>query len=167
MQTVTSRPSRLLATVLAACLLAVALIAGPSQVVSDAPAAKLKSGVLKGWPTKQRLATEFLRLLKNEDKPGLRRFLDPAFLLQRGDGSFLNKQEYLKDPALVSAFQVRNIVATYNGNVRVIRFEAKTDQIIDGNQVPGVFIPRLSTFKKTGKLWRLISHANFLPPPVS
>lgn len=164
MEAAAPRVSRRIALVLVSGLLALGLIAGPSQVVPDAPAAKSKSGVLKGWPTKQRLATEFLRLLKNEDKPGLKRFLDPAFLLQRGDGSYLNKSEYLKDPAIVSAFQVRNIVATHNQNVRVIRFEAKTDQIINGNPVPGVFIPRLSTFKKTGKVWRLISHANFLPP---
>lgn len=154
-----------IALLAALTVLALAFAAGPGA--DHAPAAKAKSGVLKGWPNKQRLATEFLRLLKNEDKPGLKRFLDPAFLLQRGDGSYLNKSEYLKDPALVSAFQVRNIVATHNGDVRVVRFEAKTDQIIDGHQVPGVYIPRLSTFKKTNGVWRLISHANFLPPPTA
>ncbi len=113
------------------------------------------------------MATEFLRLLKNKDKPGLRRFLDPAFLLQRGDGSYLEKAGYLKDPSQVDGFKVRNIIATHHGDVRVFRFEAKTDQIVNGKKVPGVWIPRLSTFKKTGKVWRLISHANFLPPPTS
>ena len=167
MDTVAPRLSRRIALILTAALLALALVAGPSQFVPDAPAAKAKSGVLKGWPTKQRLATEFLRLLKNEDQAGLRRFLDPAFLLQRGDGSYLNKPQYLKDPSLVSAFQVRNIVATHNTNVRVLRFEAKTDQIVNGNPVPGVWIPRLSTFIRTNGVWRLIAHANFLPPPVS
>ena len=165
MDATTPRVPRRIALVLIAFVLGLAMIAGPPQLISPAPAAKAKSGVLKGWPSKQRLATEFLRLLKNEDQAGLKRFLDPAFLLQRSDGSYLNKSEYLKDPAIVSAFRVRNIVATHNENVRVIRFEAKTDQIVNGNPVPGVFIPRLSTFKKTGKVWRLISHANFLPPP--
>ena len=148
--------------------LCAAFAASPAMPGSEAKPASTpaKSGVLKGWPTKQRLATEFLRLLKNKDQAGLRRFLDPAFLLQRGDGSYLNKTQYLADPSQVDAFQVRNIVATHNGDVRVLRFEAKTDQIVNGNQVPGVWIPRLSTFKKTGKVWRLISHANFLPPPT-
>jgi len=150
----------------AAILLVALFVAAPtipgSQAKPGSPAAK--TGVLKGWPTKQRLATEFLRLLENEDQAGLKRFLDPAFLLQRGDGSYLDKKAYLKDPSQVDAFQVRNVVATHNGDVRVLRFEAKTDQIVNGNQVPGVWIPRLSTFKKTGKVWRLISHANFLPP---
>ncbi|MDQ5894615.1 MAG: hypothetical protein QG596_876 [Actinomycetota bacterium] len=166
MDTVASRFTLRIALAATAGLLTLALAAGPSQLVPDAPAAKAKTGVLKGWPTKQRLATEFLRLLKNEDQAGLRSFLDPAFLLQRGDGSYLTKPQYLKDPALVSAFQVRNIVATYSRNVRVLRFEAKTDQVIDGNPVPGVWIPRLSTFIRTNGVWRLISHANFLPPPT-
>jgi hypothetical protein len=160
----TRHVSRRIALLLVAAFVTIGLIAGPSQIVTQSPAAGAKTGVLKGWPPKQRLATEFLRLLKNEDTAGLKRFLDPAFLLQRGDGSYLTKSEYIKDPSQVDAFQVRNIVATHNGDVRVLRFEAKTDQIVNGNQVPGVWIPRLSTFKKTGKVWRLISHANFLPP---
>lgn len=164
MEAFVPRFSRRLVLILATAFLAIGLIAGPSQIVPTAPAAAAKTGVLKGWPDKQRLATEFLRLLKNKDQAGLKRFLDPAFLLQRGDGTYLNKTEYLADPSQVDAFQVRNIVATHNGDVRVIRFEAKTDQVVNGNQVPGVWIPRLSTFKKTGKVWRLIAHANFLPP---
>ena len=163
-----TRFPRRLVLILTAALLVVAFAASPAMPGSEAKlaSAPAKTGVLKGWPPKQRLATEFLRLLKNKDQAGLRRFLDPAFLLQRGDGSYLNKTEYLADPSQVDAFQVRNIVATHNGDVRVLRFEAKTDQIVNGNQVPGVWIPRLSTFKKTGKVWRLISHANFLPPPT-
>ncbi len=128
MDTVASRLSRRIALAMTAGLLAVALLAGPSQLVPDAPAATAKTGVLKGWPTKQRLATEFLRLLKNEDQAGLKRFLDPAFLLQRGDGTYLDQDPgYLAEPAIVDAYEVRNIVATHNSNVRVVRFEAKTD----------------------------------------
>ena len=56
----------------------------------------------------------------------------------------------------MAAFKVKNIIATHHGDVRVFRFDAKTDQMVNGNKVPGVWIPRLSTFKKTGKVWRLI-----------
>lgn len=166
MKTITQPFGRRSLLVLLAAVGALALAAGPAQIVPEVPA-KSKSGVLKGWPPKKRMATEFLRLLKHEDKAGLRRFLDPAFLLQRGDGSYLDKPRYLKDPSEVAAFKVRNIVATHHGDVRVFRFEAKTDQIVNGNKVPGVWIPRLSTFKRTRGVWRLISHANFLPPPTS
>ncbi|MBN8867061.1 MAG: nuclear transport factor 2 family protein [Solirubrobacterales bacterium] len=157
-------PGALAAFAAVLCLAAIALIPAATGQAQPAKTSAAKSGVLKGWPSKQRLATEFLRLLEAKDQAGLRRFLDPAFLLQRGDGSYLTKPQYLKDPSQVDAFQVRNIVTTHNGDVRVVRFEAKTDQIVDGREVPGVWIPRLSTFKRTKGLWRLISHANFLPP---
>jgi len=142
------------------------LLLGLSSVAASADATP-KNGILKGNPSNKVLASEFLLLLKAKNNSGLKNFLDSAFLLQRGDGSYLNKKEYLADPALVDAYTIRNIVATRKGNIRVIRFEAKTDQIIDGTQVPGVYIPRLSTFVKSDGKWTLISHANFLPPPVA
>jgi hypothetical protein len=153
----------LLAVLAVATALSLALSAGPTA--GPAPAAQAKSGVLKGRPSNKRLATEFMRLLKRQDKPGLRRYLDPAFLIQRGDGSFMNKRQYLKDPPVVHAFRLRGITGTHHGDVRVVRYEAKTDQIINGKKVPGVWIARLSTYKRTNGAWRLISHANFLPPP--
>lgn len=150
----------------AAMLCAFILLLGLSTMAGSADATP-KNGILKGNPSNKVLASEFLLLLKAKNNNGLKRFLDSAFLLQRGDGSYLNKKEYLADPALVDAYTIRNIVATRKGNIRVIRFEAKTDQIIDGTQVPGVFIPRLSTFVKSDGKWTLISHANFLAPPTT
>jgi hypothetical protein len=128
-----------------------------------------KNGILKGNPSNKVLASEFLLLLKAKNQAGLKRFLDPAFLLQRGDGSYLNKKEYLENPSIVDEYKIRNIVATRSGNVRVIRYEANTIQTVNGNPVPGGWIPRLSTYVKSkGKQgrWTLISHANFLLPPA-
>lgn len=157
----------LAAAVCAAVLLAGAFAISGAPGATAATASAAKSGVLKGNPTRKTLATEFLRLLKAKDLAGLNRFLDPAFLLQRGDGSYLNKKQYLADPSKVDAYRVRNIVATRKGNVRVIRFEANTSQIINGNPVPAGWIPRLSTFvRDTNGAWRLIAHANFLLPPT-
>ena len=144
----------------------IALVLGLTTMAGTADATP-KNGVLKGNPSNKVLASEFLLLLKAKNQSGLKRFLDSAFLLQRGDGTYLNKKEYLAEPALVYAYKIRNIVATRKGNVRVMRFEAKTDQVIDGKQVPGVFIPRLSTFVKADGKWTLISHANFLAPPAT
>ena len=168
-------PRRLLAALaIAAALLAAGLAfsplsgASPKGVTTGASATKtFKSGVIRGNPTNKRLATEFLKLLQAKDVPGLNRFLDPAFLLQRGNGTWLDKKGYLAEPAIVDAYEVRNIVVTRSGNVRVVRFEANTTQIIEGEPVPGGWIPRLSTFvrNKNGN-WRLIAHANFLLPPA-
>ena len=116
-------------------------------------------------PTNRQLATEFLRLLKAKDMAGLRGFLSPAFLLQRSDGTFLNKQQYLAKPAEVSAYKVTNVHGTRTGDVRVVRYTAETDQRINGKQVTGEPVPRLSTFIKVGRTWQIVSHANFTPIP--
>jgi hypothetical protein len=142
--------------------LAAAGATGPVTV----PEAAAKPGLLNGNPSNKKLATEFLRLLKAKDQAGLRRFLDAKFILQRGDGTYLTKKQYLAEPARVDAFRVRNIVVKRQRNVRVVRFEANTTQFIDGEAVPGGWIPRLSTFVRSDGAWRLIAHANFLLPPT-
>lgn len=165
----TAAPHKRVFLILGACLLlAFALMSMPgSPTLTQAPAATAKSGVLKGNPTKKRFATEFLRLLKNKDTPGLRRFLDPGFLLQRANGEYLTKAQYLRNQPEVDQFRVRRIVMTRQPNVRVVRFEAWNVQRIDGNLVPEAWIPRLSTFVKRNGVWRLIAHANFTDPVAS
>lgn len=149
----------------AALVCAFVLMFGLSALAAPAQASP-KNGILKGNPSNRVLASEFLLLLKAENKAGLRNFLDKSFLLQRGDGSYLNKKEYLADPSIVDEYRIRNIVATRKGNVRVMRYEANTVQIVNGNEVPGGWIPRLSTYVKSKGKWTLISHANFLLPPT-
>jgi len=150
---------------LAALLCAAFLLLSLGVFANDA-AATPKNGILKGNPSNKVLANEFLLLLEAENKAGLKRFLDDAFLLQRGDGSYLNKKEYLADPAIVDEYKIRNIVGTRKDNVRVLRYEANTVQTINGEPVPGGWVPRLSTYIKTKGKWTLISHANFLAPPT-
>jgi len=145
-----------------ACIIVLAM--GLLAFNPPAEAGAAKSGVLKGNPTNKRLASEFLRLLKAEDKPGLKRFLDPAFLLQRADGEYLTKPQYLADPSKVEDFRIRGVVGKRAGKVRVIRFEANNIQTINGEPVPAAWIPRISTFSKASGAWRLIGHANFSEP---
>lgn len=92
-------------------------------------------------------------------------FLSPAFLLQRSDGTFLTKDEYLANPSVVDSFKISEVHGTRTGDVRVVRYTAQTDQTIDGQQITGEPVPRLSTFIRHGKTWQLVSHANFSPIP--
>lgn len=115
--------------------------------------------------TDGQLANEFLRLLKAKDTKGLARFLDPAFLLQRADGTYLTKAQYLQNPAVVNDYTISNVFGTRHGNVRVVRYTVVTDQIIDGQKVTADPVSRLSTYVRHGRTWRLISHANFIAPP--
>jgi Domain of unknown function (DUF4440) len=95
----------------------------------------------------------------------LKAFLSPAFLLQRSDGTFLNKEQYLANPSVVDSYRVTNVHGTRTGDVRVVRYTAQTDQMIDGKQITGDPVPRLSTFVRVGKTWQIVSHANFSPIP--
>lgn len=154
-------------TCAAAILLGLSILAGPARATAAGYPGPTLTGQLKGNPTNRRLATEFLRLLKAEDEAGLKRFLDFAFLLQRGNGSYLNKRKYLAGPSVVEDFRVREAVGKRAGNVRVIRFEANNIQTIDGVPVPAAWIPRISTFTKASGAWCLIGHANFTEPVAS
>lgn len=118
-------------------------------------------------PTDRQLAGEFLRLLKAEDMPGLRAFLSPAFLLQRPDGTWLTKSQYLANPSKVESYRITDVhgTRTRDGAVRVVRYTAQTDQTIDGKQVTGDPVPRLSTYVKVGRTWQIVSHANFTAIP--
>lgn len=145
-------------------------VGGPIKAPMAKPKKPAKSGVLRGNPSNYKLATIFLSLLKAKDTPGLNRLLDPAFLLQRGQGDYLTKKEYLANPSVVEDFSVSNIVVTTNAlkTVKVVRFDAQNIQTIDGVPVPATPIPRLSTFAKNKNgVWRLIAHANFVAPPTT
>ncbi len=145
-----------------------ALAATGAIAAEPAPLPKTKVPLLTGNPSNKRLASEFLMMLKAEDMAGLKIFLAPQFLIQRGDGTYLNKSQYLKDPSEVDSFKIRGVVGHDDGDIRVIRFEANTVQRIEGKEVAGGWIPRLSTFVKEEGIWKLIAHANFLlPPPTS
>lgn len=114
--------------------------------------------------TDTQLASEFLRLLHTQDSAGLKKFLDPAFLTQRADGSYLTKAQYLKNPAVVQDYTVSDVFGTRHGNVRVLRYTVVTSEIINGQQMTDAPVARLSTFVRHGKTWRLIAHANFIAP---
>ena len=118
-------------------------------------------------PSDKRLASEFLRLLQAKDAAGLRAFLSPAFLLQRADGTWLGKEAYLANPAVVESYTVSEVDGTRTKNVRVIRYTVQTRQTIDGQQVSADPVPRISTYVKRKRTWQLVAHANFNAPVVA
>lgn len=146
--------SRMFTRALPAAALATALLAAPTAAQAALP----------GNPSDHKLASEFLRLLQAEDRPELRAFLDPAFLLQRPDGTWLTKRQYLKDPAVIERYDVSDVHGTRTGAVRVIRYTVQTKQTIDGEVLSQAPVPRLSTYVKGAGGWRLVAHANFNAP---
>jgi hypothetical protein len=117
----------------------------------------------------QVLANEFLRILKAKDQTALARFLSPQLLLQRPDGSYYTRDQYLLNPARVDDYSLTNVVGTRTGNVRVIRYTVTAVQFLNGQQVTQDPVPRISTYVYRGGAWRLVAHANFaaIPKPTT
>jgi hypothetical protein len=111
------------------------------------------------------LASEFLRILKADDQTALARFLSPQFLLQRPDGTYITRDQYLLNPSRVEDYTVTDVVGTRTGNVRVIRYTVNTTQFQNGQQITQDPVPRISTYVWRGGAWRIVAHANFASIP--
>src|SRR3954453_16744625 len=122
------------------------LLAVLTVLAATAATAAPASAKLGPKASDKQLATEFLRLLHTDDTAGLRAFLAPAFLIQRADGSWLTKAQYLENPAHIESYSVTDVVGTREGSVRVVRYTVTTVQTIDGQPYSNAPVPRLSTF---------------------
>jgi len=149
--------------VVAVATLAIAVTAGATSAGAATPAPAGRDAAAteaKG----DRLVRRFLDLLQAGDLPGLRAFLSPAFQLQRADGSFVNKAEYLKAPAKVESYEIDNLRVTRRGSVIVARYDLVIDSTINGVQQSSDPAPRLSAFTKGNDGWQIVAHANFNSP---
>lgn len=113
----------------------------------------------------EELVDEFVRLLYEKDMEGLEAFLSPHFLLQRPDGAFHGKEDYLRNPVHIEEYIITDIVSRRVDNVRVIRYNLSAVESIDGVWIPTDPMPRLSTYIWTGERWQLLGHANFVAVP--
>lgn len=107
------------------------------------------------------LATELLRINQAGDGVALRRLLSPGFVIQRADGTFMTRAEYLQRPSQVESFELADVVGTRSGRVRVVRYTLTATIEIDGRPIGQEPVPRLSTYVWQGGAWRLVAHANF------
>ena len=109
------------------------------------------------------LAEKFFTIIKDQDLEALDKFLSPAFQIQRADGSYLTKDEYLEDPAKVESFELSGFQVTRAGKTIIVRYDSVADVTIDGVQQSTNPAPRLSVFVKA-KRWQMVAHANFNVP---
>jgi hypothetical protein len=131
-----------------------------AAAIAPSSAAMTRRGV-----SDERLAAEFLRINQAGDATALARFLSSAFLIQRSDGTFLTKEQYLTRPSKIDAFQLSDVHGTRTGDVRVIRYTLVATIAIDGAEISQAPAPRLSTFVWRGGAWRLLMHANYAAIP--
>jgi len=118
--------------------------------------------------TGRRLSEEFVAIVQRGDTDALAKFLDPAFQLQRADGSGATRAEYLAKPAVVGAYALGDTVTgTQHDDVLVVRWSLQSEQTVDGRPYKGDAAPRLSVYHWDGTRWRLAAHANFNTPASS
>ena len=106
------------------------------------------------------LVVEFLTILQRDDPvPALTTFLDPAFQIQRANGSREDKASYLADPAKFGDFEVAGYRVTRGGTIIVTAKET-----IGGLVYKKTPAPRIATFRFDKGRWTLISYGNFNAP---
>lgn len=114
----------------------------------------------------QELVERFLDALHPDadgkvDVAELKRFLSPAWILQRANGTSSTKAEYLEAAALVESYTIQDLEVTRDGPVLVARYEVVVNSTIGDQTQSTNPAPRLSVFYKSPKGWKMISHANF------
>ncbi len=158
---------RLKPAIAIACVLTLVLVAATVGVgAGSAPdRATSRPAPHIAHPTRaaRRRVVRFFTLLKRKDVAGLRRFLSPAFQVERADGSGSGKGAYLKNLPTIEKFRIRHVHGTKAGRVLVARYRATVTGVVNGQPYTPGPAPRLSVFDWNGNHWQLGGHANFNP----
>lgn len=90
--------------------------------------------------------------------------LAPEFQIMRSNGVGYDRDGYLKrSVGRISAkpdFSHEDIVATMSGDLMVVRYNLRIDEVIEGKPI-SKRAPRLTVFRKVGDAWKVVAHANF------
>lgn len=116
--------------------------------------------------TARELAQRFLNILGDPNPaPLLKKFLSPAFQLQRSNGTFANKAEYVDQPASVARFTILDDAfrAYQDGPALTVRFRVSIEEEINGGQVRETEADRLGAFLRTADGWQLLAWSHFSP----
>lgn len=95
------------------------------------------------------------------DPAALEAILAPEFQIQRADGTGHDKATYIDGGAAsVSEFAARDLIATRDGDLMVVRYTLVVSETIDDQPMQAT-APRLTVFRWDGERWLVVAHANF------
>lgn len=91
-------------------------------------------------------------------------YLAPEFQIMRANGVGYDRDGYLNKGVgtIVGkpGFSHEDIVATRAGDLLVVRYFLRIDEVIQGKPIKKR-APRLTVFRNVGGAWKVVAHANF------
>ena len=158
-------PRHGLLALLLALTTTLALAACSSSSPTVTPTAAAAPTLSDPSATGRALVLAWLTALQLGDTASLDSQMAPNFQLQRADGTFATKAEYLASPAKIASFELTdNVVGLAHANTLTVRWAVKTAGEINGVTVPNREAPRLTGFEWNGERWQIITYANFNAP---
>ena len=110
------------------------------------------------------LIETYALLISEKDLDGLDDFISDAFIIQRADGSYRLKDDYIDHIPDLEDWTISEVEAVQDGNVLTVHWVISVHSTVDGVRTSTDPAPRLSTFIYDDGEWRLSSHANFAAP---
>lgn len=141
-------------------------LAGLPDPASVAPVASPAPGGPTADPnaTGIDLMTTYSDLLVKQDIPALQALLGDGFMIQRADGSYQQRADYLAKLPDLTAFTLTEPVETRAGDLIVLRMLAAAELEINGKPYRPDAAPMLAVFDWDGAGWHLVAQGNFNLP---
>ena len=156
---------RLIVLIALASTLALPALASADTTKQATAAMKINGKQVSAAAWARHLVVEFLTILQQDDPaPALTTYLDPAFQIQRANGTREDKASYIANPAHFGDFEVSGYRVTRNGTVIVASFNIAAKETIGGLVYKKTPAPRIGTWLFSNGAWRLISYGNFNAP---
>lgn len=135
----------------------------PRQATPAAPAAPAR--LANPDATATQLLNRFFAAIVADDAARLGRILSPAWMIQRANGTWATRDQYLADMPDVRQYQIIDVTARYAAPALVVRSRTSTQEPnAAGALVASPLAPRLSTFVWSRGRWHMTTQANFNPP---
>ncbi len=148
-----------------ATVLALPTLAAADTTKQATAAMKINGKQVSSAAWARHLVVEFLTILQKDDPvPALTTYLNPAFQIQRANGTREDKASYLANPARFGDFEVSGYRVTRMGTVLVATFSVAAKETIDGVVYKKTPAPRIGTWLFSKGAWTLISYGNFNAP---
>ena len=110
------------------------------------------------------LMTAYSQLLVAKDKAAVASLLCNAFQIQRADGSYANRAQYLSKLPDLRAFSFANATQARSNGIVTVRMEATATLFVNGAMYSPKAAPQMAVFRWLNKRWLLVAQGNFNLP---